>query len=466
MLFCLAAALVAGLFCSCERKDFVTGEATTVSVNVVSIPSVTESKAVGVADGAALENGVNNIQVLMFDKGGVVDGYAQKDSDGTVSVRTHIGWHEVWVVTNFPSSLEGVDTKAGFEAAVASLSDISLGNIVHVGTTSGEVIRGWEETVELEHFLTRVVLEKITNKMVPETLQNEELRILDVYLTNVPGTINFARTQAPSVWYNKKGLQNEVNAFLHDAVPEALQVVPLNGSYTVRHSFYMLPNIQGDDDRSDTWSPRHTRLVVKASVGGQVCYYPITLPTTASNESYNVKELVISRLGTLREETELPFTAFTFDMALEGMTQQEETLGFVARDAIVFFSEFDLAGFLADNGILTGLFSEAGVMYFTGFDLSGFIDTDGNIIGEYHSTLVMYFINFLLEGFAGQGRTLTGAATSRPSIVFGDGSLSPWTGQNESMEMLASERALMASFRGNVLNPFVNQERGIEFTCP
>ena len=464
MLFCLAAALVAGLFCSCERKDFVTGKATTVSVNVVAIPSVAESKAVAVADGAPLENGVSNIQVLMFDAGGGVDGYAMKDSDGTVSVRTHTGWHEVWVVTNLPLTLSGVTSKAGFEAAVASLSDISLGNIVHVGTTSGEVIRGWEETVELEHFLTRVVVEKITNKMVSETLRGEELRILDVYLTNVPGTINLGKTEAPAVWYNKKGLQNEVDAFLHDAVPAASQVVPLDGSYTVRHSFYMLPNIQGDDDRSDTWSPRHTRLVVKASVGGQICYYPITLPTTASNESYNVKELVISRLGTLREETELPFTALTFDMSLEGMTPQEENLGFVARDAIVLFSEFDLAGFLADNGILTGLYSGAGAMYFTGFDLSAFIDTDGNIIGEYHSTLVMYFINFLLEGFAGQGRTLTGAVTSWTSIVFGDGSLSPWTEQAEALEVLSTQRAVY--FLGKVLNPFVIQEKGLEIAPP
>lgn len=465
MLFCLAAALVAGLFCSCERKDFVTGEATTVSVNVVAIPSVAESKAVAVADGTPLENGVSNIQVLMFDAGGSVDGYAMKDSDGTVSVRTHTGWHEVWVVTNLPLTLSGVTSKAGFEAAVASLSDISLGNIVHVGTTSGEVIRGWEETVELEHFLTRVVVEKITNKMVSETLRGEELRILDVYLTNVPGTINLGKTEAPAVWYNKKGLQNEVDSFLHDAVPAASQVVPLDGSYTVRHSFYMLPNIQGDDDRSDTWSPRHTRLVVKASVGGQVCYYPITLPVTASNESYNVKELVISRLGTLREETELPFTALTFDMSLEGMTPQDENLGFVARDAIVLFSEFDLAGFLADNGILTGLYSGAGAMYFTGFDLSAFIDTDGNIIGEYHSTLVMYFINFLLEGFAGQGRTLTGTVTSWTSIVFGDGSLSPWTEQAEALEVLyTGTRAVY--FLGKVLNPFVIQEKGLEIAPP
>ena len=64
------------------------------------------------------------------------------------------------------------------------------------------------------------------------------------------------------------------------------------------------------------WTPRHTRLVVEASVGGQVYYYPITLPTIDGNTICTINELTITRLGTSTPDVDSVIGSVSFEITV------------------------------------------------------------------------------------------------------------------------------------------------------
>ena len=475
--------LIPGVLLSCTRTYESEWEEVVIGINVLDAGG---TKAVGVVDGGPQENRINDVQVILFDAGGAADGYAALGQQGTVRVRTHTGEHEVWAFSNFPS-VAGIADKGALEALLVRLEDVSFGNMPLYGMKEVKITRGFEGTVPLDHFLSRVTVSKITNLMENDILQAEEFRVLDIYLTNVPATVNVGKTAVASTWYNKMGLRNEMDTFLHDAVPEGSQVIPLGSSYNVRHSLYSLPNIREEDDRGDAWSPRRTRLIVKAMVGSEVNYYPITLPVMQSNRSYNVSELVITRLGVLREETDLPFLAITFNMHVDDMVPVEDGLGFLQDDGIIVFTHFTLESLLkvygelfvdtdmgnltsfvnfllenyseSDGGTLAldssdeslisfmhflleefvkkyGSLSMDGDLYdtmlFYHFVLDEFIREQADIYGQYESVSgVINFFHFVLEAYVGQNRSLfcvTDAGSSSP-VSFSSFSLEPFTGR-------------------------------------
>jgi hypothetical protein len=47
----------------------------------------------------------------------------------------------------------------------------------------------------------------------------------------------------------------------------------------------------------DAWSKRATRLVIEAELGGDKMYYPINLQPFQSNKSYEISEVIITKVG-------------------------------------------------------------------------------------------------------------------------------------------------------------------------
>ena len=64
------------------------------------------------------------------------------------------------------------------------------------------------------------------------------------------------------------------------------------------------------DNFSNTWSARHTRLVIKCDYNGKTCYYPVTLPkstggtpgTLERNKVYHISQLTLKRPGSSSPE--------------------------------------------------------------------------------------------------------------------------------------------------------------------
>lgn len=309
------------------------GEAVRIRVGVSA-----GTKATGVSDDD--ENAISSLQVLTFAAEGELDGYASEAGVSEILVTTFSGVHDIYAVVNSSNDFSGVASKTEFLSYFQDLASQSPDCLVMVGKNEGyEIVSSGTLTIPVHHFVCRVVLGKITNKLIPEALSSKEFRVRDIYLTNVPSGHTLALDDEPSSWFNMMGYQaGAADALLRDAVPAASQVVALNSSLDVEHRFYYIPNLQVEDYFSDTWSPRHTRLVVEASIGGDVFYYPVTLPVSPSNASFEIDNLVIARQGSLRAESVLPYAAVSFETGLSGWTPESENGEFVASHAVVIFS--------------------------------------------------------------------------------------------------------------------------------
>ena len=351
--------LVLEASCSTFAGSYYIGQPAMVEISVGT--SVPGTRAAGMDDAA--EKTVRDIQVFLFDPGGEIDGYGHRNSSGTLTVRTHTGIHEVWAVTN-SASLSEVTTKAGLLSALTDLGDQRPSDLVHIGHVEANLSVNETVVVPVSFLEARAVIRKITNKLAPEALSSKELRLTDVYLTNVAGERDLGLIGVPSRWYNRLGLHSDAEYLLHDAIPFALQAVAFDASYTMEHRFYMLPNPVGEDSRvKESWGPRRTRMLVRATIGAEEYFYPITMPVGTMNTSYEIDELVIARMGVKDEETELPFTAISYNVGINGFTEEEGSLSFMPETMDIVFSEPDVNPFALVNNA-AGLNADNTVIFF------------------------------------------------------------------------------------------------------
>ena len=171
-------------------------------------------------------------------------------------------------------------------------------------------------TIDVHRLAARVVIKKITRAFTAAALAAKSFSIDQIFLINVAGDTNYGETAAPSVWFNKQAYASEQAAFTYDAPAASLAN---NASYSTVHSFFAYPNASADSDAA-VWSPRHTRLVVKATLGTDVYYYPITLPALESNKSYEIEELILTRPGSDDPDKPVSIQECTFQINVLGWT--------------------------------------------------------------------------------------------------------------------------------------------------
>lgn len=330
----LLAAVLAGFLPACQ-KESPGNRAATVLVSID--PGSDGTRTTTATD--ASESLVNDLQVFVFDSGGALDGYGHTTSAGQLTVRTVTGTHEVWAVTNAPDLSAVTSRNALLETAI-TLSGQATGDLIHAGGTVEELSGHTTVRIVPDHLVSRVTIRKITNRLAPEAVSSLPLVITDLYLTNVVGDGSLGGAQAPALWYNKMGLRNELDRFLHDRIDAADGTIALNGSYEREHRFYMMPNPTLTDSRSGTWCARCTRLVIRAEIGGEEYFYPVTLPAGGSNLSYDIAELVIGRIGVKDEETEIPFSEIAYGSdSVSPLTDDHRTLGFRPSEVLLVFGQ-------------------------------------------------------------------------------------------------------------------------------
>ena len=82
------------------------------------------------------------------------------------------------------------------------------------------------------------------------------------------------------------------------------------------HHFYCYPNPYKSDTFSTDWSPRPTRLVVEAELGGTLYYYPVSLPELKQNTQCNVT-LTVVRPGATSPEQDMDKYAAVFNIEVK-----------------------------------------------------------------------------------------------------------------------------------------------------
>lgn len=340
--FFVVAAIAALVACNKQAPDAgirpavpETSDAATLTAKIVS-PFNTKAT---VADEES-EAKVNAIDVFVFrtvSGGSVVDGYKRIEAYQDVVVPCTKGSRKIYAIVNSDEDLSGVTTEADLCAIVSKLQNNhsagALTNFVMMGTKDVEITSATTVEIAVDRLAARVWVKKITKNFSAAGLQDSEFKIVRMYLTNVVNQINLGRDFVPDAteayWYNMMQYDetaekvSEKDKFILRTgcagIVPGTRTEPGSVDLAVENAMYAYPNpTQSDNLEGSTgmykgpeggpWSIRPTRLVIEATLDGQLYYYPVTLPSLEYNKSYEISNLVITRPGS--DDPDMPVVGF------------------------------------------------------------------------------------------------------------------------------------------------------------
>lgn len=286
-----------------------------VSLEVVMSSSET-TKASGI--GGDEEKAVQNYQVLVYDMSSrMLEVYNTPASTASsVTLECTAGQKEIVVLANAPDVSSAVSYDE-FVKMRSNLSDNAVGSLVMEGSSPAEITSATNSvTVDIRRLAAKVVLEGINVNFENDAYDAKTFVLKNVYLTNVAADKTYlAEGAGPDSWYNKIVRTSFPN--VDEMIFESLGDVDITEGYTGKHHFYCYPNPHQEDTFSaDVWSPRPTRLVVEAELGGVLYYYPVSLPVIEQNKRYYVT-LNIVRPGATGPEEDMDRYAATFTIKIE-----------------------------------------------------------------------------------------------------------------------------------------------------
>lgn len=352
----LAAATLFG-FAACNKSvEPVEGPQPDCNL-IVNIGTEATTKA-AYSDPNGLDRQINSLQIFVFDAEGKLEtdyfkNYSGSNVSASASIATFRGRKTVYAIANrarlylpkeyLLSDFESYDaTQYGAAPIVSDLGENTYGptsfNLVMSGKNEVEVL-GYDPNVAssatnasttvniyLKRLVSLVRLGKVTVNFDNTSMEGASFTIQQIYLRNAVGksligmTANSGSAAEAAVafpivlpsanfnnsgcWYNFGAIQDTAPAVSVDAF--SLDATNVSGTATVvNRSLLTYPNAAATDSREATFSPRYTRLVIKAKVNKAgfaasdvTCWYTLTLrfPLVA-NRIYNIDNVNITMLG-------------------------------------------------------------------------------------------------------------------------------------------------------------------------
>lgn len=310
-----AATAAAAILAACTKTENAVKSADGIRGTAelsVSIPALTATKASGSVSESE-ENALRSVQVFVFTESGNLE-TCKTATSGQLDLSCTKGSKTVAALVN-AAEVSDITTLAELRGKTTLLTGNSAGSFIMYGQKTVQVnAASVAVALEVQRFAAKVVINKITNRMSLAQYQSAPIEVTGIYLINVAGDAAISGDAAPTLWLNKA--KNEAGAdCLYREKPSALKVA-YNSSDSDGHYFYCYPNPTVQDDARDAWSPRHTRLVVEAVIGGRTCYYPITLPAVNGNTIYTIGELTITRIGTDTPDVETVMGGASFTISV------------------------------------------------------------------------------------------------------------------------------------------------------
>ena len=245
---------------------------------------------------------VNTLQVFVFN-GDALDGYGSSTGSMEATVSCTAGSRDIYALVNAPSSLNSITSKAALLASVSTLVE-DPDNFEMIGSKTETLQFDGKVTIPVDRLAARIVIRKITNGFDNDAQAND-FKLESIYITNATGDVNYGLSSdyAPALWYNKRGYEasNNLGSFNYDAIPAASQTIAKGASHETAHFFYSMPN--GYEGKvglaagETAFTPRAVRLLIRVRIAGTLYNYPILFPALQSNRSYEINELVITRVG-------------------------------------------------------------------------------------------------------------------------------------------------------------------------
>ena len=268
------------------------------------------------------EVAVKMLQIYVF-RGDVLDSYTKVTGAKVATVSCTAGDREIYALVN-DEERSSIDTKAQLLAAVSEYKNPESAGFAMIGSVQKTLPQNDTITIDVSRLASRVMIKKITRNFTSPTLAAKDFTIEEIWIQNVATDINLGLTTAPTTWVNKQNRDAVTHEFLSGSVREK---VTNGNAYETTHTFFCYPNPTTDDSSDSTWCARHTRLVVKAIIGDDTYYYPITLPVLEYNKSYEIENLTLTRPGSDNPDVPVTFQDCTFDINIKPWTVVPVTEG-------------------------------------------------------------------------------------------------------------------------------------------
>lgn len=289
--------MTAVILASCAKE--VAEPLTSNNHEVQLTVSVSSPATKATVEDTADESSVQTLQVLVF-KGGAIDAYGTINNATSLTLSSTVGSKTICALVNAPD-LSSITTLSALNATVSTFaSDNTRSKFLMVGTKNATLASSSTVTMEVNRIAARVKIDKITRSLAPSGLAAmpaSSFKIVRYYLTNVVGNRKYDFSAAsPMVWLSSSLASSPAiattNALVYDK-PSTAPTLAQGASNTTSHSLYCYPN----SITSDSSSGRITRLVVECQIDGSYYTYPIPLGAIDYNHSYEIKELIITKLG-------------------------------------------------------------------------------------------------------------------------------------------------------------------------
>ena len=256
---------------------------------------------------------INSLQVFIFDnESGILEASDMKESESIVLTCT-AGLKKIVCLVNAPEATDAT-TYSELCSTSSFLDDNTIDSMVMYGETEVNLTATSSVTIPVSRLAAKVVLRQVMNNFKFKSDQDAEFLVSHVYLLNVGAEKGYLSDVSPKLWYNKMELDmEEAPAFTYEQLSSPVKL-PYSSTWTADKYFYCYPNPTETDSRDETWSARRTRLVLEATLDGEVMYYPVTLPVIESNSSYEVT-VKITRRGS--SSPDIPVTGIAAEFSVD-----------------------------------------------------------------------------------------------------------------------------------------------------
>ena len=294
----LTAALL--LLCGCNDLKPCEGglHKVIISLNGTSVAT----RAIGVT--AEEEMRINSVQLYIFGtEGTFINRITGTGSDYEVILPS--GQCTFCCFVNSPELPVAPSSAEELLMCESHLRNNGIGSFQMTGTLTAEIDSDMELEIVVHRMIAKVEC-MIKTEFGNSYLAGKPFTIRRIYLTNVAGKNNYALTAMPGdedLWYNKMEYQQSScdNLICSGLIDKRMAD---RDSVAIDESLYPYPNSSIDCFDRTLWSARKTRLVIEATLGETLWYYPVTIEKIVANTHY-LYDITITREGVSHPEDPL-----------------------------------------------------------------------------------------------------------------------------------------------------------------
>lgn len=299
-LILLAAAAFALASCNKTAEPTAPAQGTPSKVTVSVSSRTTKADTIADTDDEAK---VNTLQIFVF-RGDDLDVYGSVANATEMELNATTGDRTVYAVVNAPD-LSSVAKKSVLEAEISLFTQNTATNFVMVGKSDVTLGTETDVVVPVDRIAARIKLDKVTRNFSSAALADATFEIIRFYETAVVGNQTYGLTApATLVWYTLPGTAIETGMpLLYSKLATAASLAQ-EESYETPVSLYAYPNaVEADDIEYDDAgafvkaNAGITRFVMETKINGSFYTYPIEIKGIVNNKSYEIRNLVITRLG-------------------------------------------------------------------------------------------------------------------------------------------------------------------------